>query len=66
MLGLLILLQILLKVTLLRKKLEKKVVTKLDILRHLLLPINCHFLLEKTKLQSVFFHGLLLGIPYCL
>ena len=28
--------------------------TKTDILHHLLSLINCHFLLEKTKLKSVF------------
>lgn len=53
MLGLPILLQIFLKITLLRKKLEKKGGEKPDILHHLLLPINCHFLLEKAKLKPV-------------
>lgn len=33
---------------------EKKGVAKPDILHHLLLLINCHFLLEKTKLKPVF------------
>lgn len=28
--------------------------TKPDILHHLFLHINCHFLLEKTKLKSLF------------